>query len=245
MGTDRRAAAGDVCEKAAALLFPLVQKEPDSSEYSLALAAAYVNWSHFLRGDRRPQDALRALDRAVELTEAALRREPNLGTARVRGYNAHGARAQLHQSQRHWAEAVKDWDRVVELDGQPQPWIRRALRAVVLARAGEHARAAAEVTALEGKPEVTAEGILELARASALSVEPARSDARLSSGERDELAERYAARAVALLRRLKEQGWFKSLADLLNLATDPDFKSLRGRDDFKKLLAPAGGDRPE
>jgi hypothetical protein len=66
---------------------------------------------------------------------------------------------------------------------------------------------------------------------------------------RDPLPTRFpgktCARAVALLRRPKEQGWFKNPDDLLNLATDPDFKSLHGRYDFKKLLAPAGGDRPE
>jgi tetratricopeptide (TPR) repeat protein len=240
MDSNRPAKAGNAFEKAESLLAPLVRAQPENTDYSLKLAAANINRSQLLRSERRSEDARRALDRAIEVTEAALRREPNLGTARVKAFNAHGARAQLHESQGHWAEAVKDWDRVIELDEQPNPWVRRALRAVTLARAGDHARAATDVKALEGKSEVTADGLLELARALALCVGQARSDTRLPAGGREALGERYAAGAVALLQRLKEQGGLKTPASVASLGTDLDFDSLHDRDDFKKLLAPAG-----
>jgi hypothetical protein len=45
-------------------------------------------------------------------------------------------------------------------------------------------------------------------------------------------AERYAARAVALLRQAEDAGY----KDAEALRKDPDLNALRGRDDFKKLL---------
>ncbi len=59
------------------------------------------------------------------------------------------------------------------------------------------------------------------------------------------LAERYASRAVALLRQARESGYFAFPAHLQPLQTDKDFEFLSRRADFKKLLADLEANMPK
>jgi hypothetical protein len=178
------------------------------------------------------------------LAEAALRREPSHFMARGITLNAHGARAQNYQALGRWADAITDWDRVIELTDDAGPrWVRRVLRAMNLASAGEHARAAAEADDLAADQRATGEGAWGLAIAYARSLRAARSDSRLPSAERDALAKRYALRAVALLRKLQTEGYFKDAGRAKGLRTDEDLKALADRDDFQRLLAEVEGSK--
>ena len=241
----RRDEAGAAYEKVEALLPPLIQKHPDKPEYSLSLAATYVNWSYFLKDTGRPQEALRILGQAADFTEAVLRQEPHHASARRQAFNAHGARAQLHEGLGRFADAVKDWDRVAELDDAPDRWRRRVLRAVALARAGEHARAAAEAEAWVAKPEVTADGLHELARACAIAAEAARADARLPAAERIELAEPLRLAGGRPAAQAEGARLLQGCTSRLAAVGRPGLETSRGRDDYRKLMAPAGGDKPE
>jgi len=223
-------------EKAEALLRPLVKRYPPGGEYALSLSALCINWGYFLRGAGRPQPALTRHNEAVDLVETILKQEPQHFEAQSRAYNAHGARAQAYEALGRWEEAVKDWDRVVELDRGPNAWERRLFRALALARAGEVARAVAEAQELEAKPEVTAEGHYNLACVLALAAGKSPADSRLSSAERKELAERAAKRAVSVLRRLHTQGYFNDVSHRQVLKTDEDLQALRQRMDFRQLV---------
>jgi hypothetical protein len=68
-------------------------------------------------------------------------------------------------------------------------------------------------------------------------VKMAGKDARLDEARRKELAGTYTERALALLRQAVAQG-FK---DAARMRENPDFKPLRGREEFKKLLAEVEG----
>jgi hypothetical protein len=121
------------------------------------------------------------------------------------------------------ADAVQDWGRAITLDAGPELNPLRLRRALSLAHSGEHARAAAEVEELTSAPS-TAQDFLSFA-AGVLGIAAGKvQDARL--------AEQYATRAVALLRRAVEGGY----KDLDHVKKDPRFDALRQRDDFKKLL---------
>ena len=151
-------------------------------------------------------------------------------------FSAHGTRAQVYEEMGQWADAVKDWDRVVALDQDPRPWVRRVLRAAAMARAGEHVRATTESRALEKDPAIPPEGQFVLACVYAVSIGHARSHDSLASAERNALAERYAAQAMALLQKVQAQGYFKDAEHVKTLATDPDLLMLHGRADFHQLL---------
>jgi tetratricopeptide (TPR) repeat protein len=61
-------------------------------------------------------------------------------------------------------------------------------------------------------------------------------DMKLPVKERQQQAERYALRAVELLRQTKQAGLFHRVAAVDFMAKDPDLDSLRGREDFKALM---------
>jgi hypothetical protein len=134
-----------------------------------------------------------------------------------------------------WAESVKDWDRIIELDEEAIRGPHRVVRAMALAHAGEHTRAAAEAKVLAECPGLSDADRYNLVCAWALCIGPARPDGRQATAQRSALAEEYATRAIALLRRLHASGFFKGPnADLLR--TDMDLRLLRDRADFRELL---------
>jgi tetratricopeptide (TPR) repeat protein len=222
-------------------LGPLAKAHPEEHEYVLDLAAVYVNWGSLLRNTGQPKAARERATQAVDLAEAVLQREPHHATARQRAFAAHGTRAQVHEALRRWADAARDWDRVAELAEGPKVALYRALAAMAWARAGDHARAATHVDELAARPEATGDIQYSMATVCALSIRPARADAGLPSEKREQLAEQYGARAVALLRKLQASGYFKDPRRAGWPGKDPDLQVLRGRDDFKKLLADGEG----
>jgi eukaryotic-like serine/threonine-protein kinase len=223
-------------EKASALLQPLVERYPQNLEWKTSLAAVYSNMSNHLRSEGKISEALKPLDRAVALSEAALEQEPRHMIAGATALNAHGARAQIHEGLKDWAAAVKDWDRVMALDRSPKSWLWQLFRALDISRTGEHSRAVAEARLLLKDPKLPNEGVFALARLYALSSESARTDVSLSAAKQHLFAEGYALQALALLRKLQAHGFFENRDNVKELATDPEFGALRGRDDFQQLL---------
>src|SRR5262249_35065701 len=74
-----------------------------------------------------------------------------------------------------------------------------------------------------------------------VALEAVRTDTRLSSSECEARTERFASRAVTLLRKPQEGGYFKDPRHAEVLRTDEDLNPLRGRQDFQKLLAEVAG----
>jgi tetratricopeptide (TPR) repeat protein len=232
----RTADARTVYEKTIKLFQPLTVRHPENDTYPLTLAAAYVNFGGLLMQVGAPDQAVQMLDLGIKSVEALLEREPRHTFARARGVEAHGTRAQLHEKLGQWAEAVKDWDRVVELNDAPGPWRYRLCRAVALTRAGEHARAAAEAHALETDPQVPADGQGDIGQVYAWSVELARKDLKLPPAKREALAEEYAVRAVAIYSKLLAAGHFKNPVTAKEFVNDQDLRVLHDRPEFQKVL---------
>ncbi len=63
-----------------------------------------------------------------------------------------------------------------------------------------------------------------------------RDDGNLPPADRDQQAERYALRAVELLRSAHAAKYFADAEHVNSLKSDPDLGPLRQRADFKKLL---------
>jgi tetratricopeptide (TPR) repeat protein len=234
--------AREVNDKARTLLEPLAfAKHPT---YELSLAAVYHNAGDIRKNTGKKEEALQWLTRAIELAEAVFQREPRLAEAVDRVYSAHGARAQVHELLGRWAEAARDWERVAALERGPNAWLWRLARAAALARAGQHAEAAAAARALEEDPKALASSPHDVVCVHALAMAAARKDDRLSSADRQLLADRYGARAMALLQKLAAQGYFQDDGHARALATDEDLQALRERADFQQLLAKVKSRKP-
>src|SRR5262249_43177891 len=123
------------------------------------------------------------------------------------------------------------------LDGnQPQAAIRLG-RALTLARAGDHARAASEVGELSTLAGPDGNLLLAGARALALASLAARTDAKLSTEERQTLADHYASQAIDWLRRSFQADPPSGPGIVKDLRRQTDWEPLRQRADFQALIA--------
>ncbi len=212
--------------KALELWEKLAADFPRVPAYAVDLGGSYCNFGHLVKESGRPQEALDWYARAIATLELVVANERQLIAARRFLRNAHQGRARALGLLHRHAEAVKDWDRAIELNDQRQqePSLR-SHRALALARAGDHVRALAEANQLAQAKEATAYRLYDLACVCSLASAAVQDDAGLK--------EQYATRAVALLRQAVVKGW-KNVA---HLKKDTDLDPLRSRGDFQKLLA--------
>jgi hypothetical protein len=134
-------------------------------------------------------------------------------------------------------EAAEDWKRLLELSaGQPDVNMR-LYRPPQLAYLGEHAQAAAEMETLLTEGKVQPVSLYVFAYAYSACSAAAANDARLPQAEREPLADRYGHRAVEMLRQAQARGYFRDPDRLARMKENTDFDAVRGRDDFKGLVA--------
>ena len=132
-----------------------------------------------------------------------------------------------------WAEADQDFTRALALDpNYPSPYYWRAL---ARAKLGRHREAIEDIEhSLRNDPHGETE-LWNAARTFALCVPAVLADDR--EPNRQERADEYGTRAVALLRDYVEKGFVKTSNDRLSLQKSQDLDPLRPRADFQKLLA--------
>jgi hypothetical protein len=97
------------------------------------------------------------------------------------------------------------------------------------ARRGAHAEAMAGVARLEGRQDLGGTQAYDLACVAALASAAARSDSQL--------AEEYARRAMALLARAEQGGFFRQAGAWKHARSNyPDLECLRQRSDFREWM---------
>jgi serine/threonine-protein kinase len=153
--------------------------------------------------------------------------------------------AELAQAQRDFAESRRLEEQAIPhhraaLQAYPaDPRYRKGLRdstrtlAAVLVAAGEHAEASAAADQLAQEPFEPTSDRYQAACVLAGCVPLAAKDAKLPEARRQELAREYADRSLAVLRQAVADGY----KDAAQLRKEPALNPLRGRDQFKKLLA--------
>jgi tetratricopeptide (TPR) repeat protein len=184
-----------------------------------------------------PNEALGWFDKAQAALEGALRRDKGDVSARRFLWVTHWQRADALLKLDRFTESLQEWDRALELGStEKERSNTRASRAYALARMGKYEQAAPVAEAFARS--TSASDFVPYRAACVLSLASAAGrDANQPEAERQELAERYAAGAVALLRRLQSQGYFKNRGNVADLEKDKDLDSLRRRPDFQQLLA--------
>src|SRR5262249_53479577 len=119
-------------------------------------------------------------------------------------------------------EAVKDWDRTVELSPETEQPSYRASRALSCVKAGQSAEAVLEVEELTQSSNWSAAHWYNFACVYAVA-----------SGKDSAKKQEYADRAMEFLRKAVNGG----PKDPSQLAKNAAFDPLRQREDFQKLLA--------
>jgi tetratricopeptide (TPR) repeat protein len=209
-------------ETARDLIKKLATAFPAVSQYRVELGGSYCNLGNLVRDEGQPAESLQWFDLAVSTLTPVYEKDPRHVTARLFLRNSHMNRARAYDRLQKPAEAVKDWDRAVELSPPAEQPDCRASRVNSRLQAGQFAEAVAEVE--------------ELTRAGKWSADQWYDFACVYAVASDQVTDKqqpYADRAMELLQHAVKAG-FK---DAAHMGKDTDLDALRGREDFKKLLA--------
>lgn len=228
----RPAQARPLYEKAAAILEALAARQPDVVRFSDSLVAVRINLTNFLYDEGRSGEALPMLDRLVEKFESL----PDNGhvseyLASQRGI-IYGSRAQVYNALGRHAEAIVDWDRLIELTPPPQrePYVLRRCQAQV--SAGHFEQAAIEADRLAASPGASGEILYNCACVHALIAGAAFDE---SEAAREAPDSTHVKAAVALLERARSAGFLRGRAGCDLLAHDHDIDSLRSCPEFHEF----------
>lgn len=224
MGQMERAQSG--LDQAIAIRRRLVRDYPEILEFAANLAETYSDVGDLNRELGQNPLALQWYDQALEQIRMVLRQQPSYGAAQ-------GYLEQIYVGQ---ARALSDLHRAAEADAalrsaesadqkRNDPGMR-VCRALLRARSGDHAAAAAEAGDLARDRWLSGRYLFDLARAYAVLI---------SSAPGAATAAQDGDAAMALLERARAAGLFTNPVALRSLATDMDFDSLRHRSDFQSL----------
>jgi tetratricopeptide (TPR) repeat protein len=207
----------------------LVRQFPDSPDYAADLGNTYENVGDFSRERKRLDEALGWYGQAIATLRPVLARQAGLASARSHLANAYAGRAEALDDLGRHGDAERDWKGALGLcEGRSRVSIQ-----------WRHARALARA----GDPEA---GVAEAERLG-LNDSPARTDYgraclyALASAADAERRSAYAAKALDRLRRAVAAGY----KDFDQMRKDPDLEPLRSYEDFKRLLAGPGTQKPK
>jgi len=221
----RRDAARTQHEAARDLQQKLTAAFPAVPNYQIDLGGSYCNLGNLVNVEGQPAESLNWFDLAIRTLTPVYENDRRAITARNFLRNSHWNRARAYDQLKKHAEALKDWDKVIELSPGPEQMTARASRAMSRLQAGQVTEAVAEVQAL--------------AKTSQWSVDEWYNFACVYAVASSKIADRkleYADRAMELLHEAIKAGY----KNASHIAKDTDLDSLRDREDFKKVLAELG-----
>jgi tetratricopeptide (TPR) repeat protein len=213
-------------DKALALREQLIKEHPAWDVAALELGITLIRRGARDADRQQFEAALGPFTRAVEVLDPLADSKRNVRGASLQLRNAHGARADaLLRLGRH-SEAVQSYDRALALDDGRLRLHLRIQRARSLAYLKDHIQAAAEAAAVAVEKDLPAYLLQDAAGVHAVCSAAVR--------ENTELAERYAVKAVALLRKAFEKNYEAIAKEVHN---DENLNALRSRADFQKLMS--------
>ncbi|OJW26509.1 MAG: hypothetical protein BGO49_12320 [Planctomycetales bacterium 71-10] len=232
---DCRAAAGrpDEAEadfaRAAGFLERALAAQPDVPSHAADLCDLAVNRGNLLRNGGKPERAVEQLSEGLRRIAPLVADDPASSRLRQTLQNLHGARAQSFEALGRYADAMPDWDAVVEAQGdRPGRLGLRFLGLLCAARGGQAARVRDEAAAILDHPDEPLKAADRYNVACALALATAAPGGDLDGPSRAAMLDRAAAE---LARALAEDPALREAA-----RGDSDLAALAGRDDFRKLV---------
>ncbi len=225
-------------EEAIAIRRRLTADHPDRVDFADDLGLSYYSMGYMKQWKRDYQGACDWANRAIQVFETSLLREPRRDDIKeLLGFAFH-LRAQALTDQHRAAEALRDWDRAIELADQGSERIPglTASRALVLAYQGETRRAVVAISAVPRTGPDSGMIFYNEACILALAAAAAANDAASLPAKRAALVDQYAVRAISALAEARRAGYFRDASKVANIPSDRDLDPLRARPDFQELL---------
>jgi serine/threonine protein kinase len=222
----------------------LVAAFPGEERYVFDLAFSNSSFGAFKVARDEAEAGMPLLGRAIDVLGQHYRVRPTDAEMRQNLCISYRARARGFVYLGRYAEAVPDWERVMELATPADRTIARVGRAICYAKLGDYSKAAEEAESVAG-PSASAEALAGASGVLVLASAAAKNDATL--------AESYAARAVVLFRRalqvdssghahlLADSDWTNAAiatgaASMPRMLTEPEVSAFFRRTDYIDLL---------
>jgi tetratricopeptide (TPR) repeat protein len=218
----KREAAEEQYRKALAIREKLVADFPDVPGYQLNLGSGYSNFAVLVRDGGQPEQSLIWFEKATATYTAILERDRGSPLARGPLGRCYERRANTYVLLQKFTEATRDWDRAFEFSPPANQLAIRVKRAPSRLHAGLVAEAMADVAELTKSSNWDSGRWYDFACLCAAA-----------SGRSAGNTSQYADRAMELLHKAVSAGF----EDAARMARDENLRALRGRDDFKELLA--------
>jgi tetratricopeptide (TPR) repeat protein len=213
-------------DQALALREQLAKQQPGDLDSALEAAHSLMKRALLNADAGKFEEALGPLTRLMAVLEPLVGPTQRGSAARLMLRNASGARADVLVRLGRYADARTEFDRALKLDDGSNRSHFRVQRALALAYLMLHAEATAEAEAAIAAPDLPAYLVQDAAAVHAVASAAVTDDPRLK--------ERYAGRAVGLLRRAFETNYGAIAKDV---EKDKNLNAIRSRDDFRKLAA--------
>jgi len=216
----------------------LFRDHPKVTMFAIELAGSFLNMGMHIRSSRSAEESLKWYDKAIATVEPVLEANPKYATARQTLFNALYGRTLAYGMMGGRDEDVaKDRKRLVEISEGQVHIKMRLIRTSILARLGEHARAAAEIETLMAEGDRQGQDLYVFSVDLCFCSAAAGKDERLPAAERERLADEYGGRAVVLMRRFAETGYLNDPNRRAHVKNHNNFAPIHARDDFKTLFA--------
>ena len=199
----------------------LVVDFPAVPQYRVDLGGSYCDFGRLVKSSGQPAESLEWSEKAIRTLTILYEEDRRLVPARTFLRNSHRNRALTYDRLRKFAEAIKDWDKAIELSPEQAQPEHRAARATSRLQAGQVAEAVAEIAELTKLASGNAGSSYNFACFYAVAI-----------GKSTDKKQEYADRAMELLQKAIKAGW----NDAAHMAKDTDLDSIRGREDYKKLI---------
>jgi serine/threonine-protein kinase len=199
----------------------LLRVQPVSSEYQAILGGVEAGQALVLAEQGKAKEALERYTQAMDRLKDVLHKEPNHLWATGFMTDALLGRAQALGTQGRHAAAQEDLQEAVKFGQSPEEPKYRIALAMVLARAGDSVKATAEADAAAKDTALVPRNFYALGAVYAL--------ATLKDSAQ-------ALKSLRMLERARDAGYFQNKATAKRLSQDSDFASIRGSNEFTKLL---------
>jgi serine/threonine-protein kinase len=223
----------------------LAHEFPAEPDYQSCLADAHNDLGIVYLNTKRRAKAGEEYQKAVLVQEKLWRKHPDLLDPAVRLASTYSNLGNVYRESNNFNQALGSYAKAFDtlervLDVEPNHGMAlgnrdsmRLARAITFAMQGDYERSTRDVKAMRPEGRSSAGVLYDLACIYGLCASASGKDPKLPSNERHSRANGYATQAVEFLRQAIAKGYKNFDA----IKTDSDFDCLRGRDDFKQLIA--------